>query len=206
MLALVAVLVAVYLGRSGSSPAAAKLAPLPAFQGGGPVRADVNAVDAGALTLTTRSGQQRATVAATTRVEALLPIDPADVAVGDYLSVGGVPNLVNAFAIKLVVDIPAGVAASPSSGPPRTRAGFTGWEAYADANQSPEVYGRVESIESEGVHLAGPLGPITVTLAPGSPLRRVTPGGAELIHGGDHVALMGTSPSAPASVLVLPGQ
>lgn len=206
-LAAIAIVVAVYLARRGPSLAAAKLPPIPTRQtGAGLLRADVGSVNGTALQVSNGSDSQTVTAGPNTRVEALLPIAPSDIAVGDYLTVGGLPNLVYTFAIKLVVDMPADVVDANGSGPPRSKAGFTAWEAYKDANQGPEVYGKVEAIDADGVHLNGSLGPITVKLDEQSPLRRLTMGGVDLIHGGDHVAIAGKSSSAPDAILVLPGQ
>ncbi len=206
MLAAIGVLVAVYLSRSGPSLAAARLPvvpplrPVPGF-----LRGDVNSVSSNSFSIATAaSGIQTVELGSGTRIEALVPAAPGSIAVGDYLTVGGVPNLVLSFAIKLVVDIPASEAQETASGPPKSKAGFTGWETYTTPAQSPEVYGRVDAIDANGFHLTGPLGPITVKLDEQSPLRRLTPGGIDLIHGGDHMALPTGPPSSPpAAVLVL---
>jgi hypothetical protein len=202
LLVLAGILVAVYLGRRGPSLAAAKLPPVPPLQGApGLLRGDVGTVGSGNFSVINGAGDARTvSVGPSTRVEALVRSQPSSVAVGDYLTVGGIPNQVYSFAVKLVVDIPAAEAQPAASGPPRSKGGFTGWEAYADPRQMPEVYGRVESIDADGFHLSGTLGPITVKLDDGSALRRLTSGGLDLIHGGDHVALA-PSPSPPPAVL-----
>jgi hypothetical protein len=203
--AAVGVVVAVYLGRRGPSLAAAKLPPI-SVQPAGPttLKADVASVSGSTLQLDPGGGSRSTTVGPDTRVEALLPMLPKDVKVGDFITVGGVPNFVYSFAVKLVVDIPPDAADPNASNPPRSRSGFDGWETYRDANQLPEVFGKVESIDAGGIHLNGALGPITVKLDDQSPLKRLTAGGVELIHGGDHVALAGP-PAAPTAILVLPG-
>ncbi len=202
LLALVGILTAVYLSRRGPSQSAARLTPLPRLQlTQGLLRGDVNTVGGNSFTLLNGAGDARSvTVGPNTRIEALVRAQPGSIAVGDYLIVGGVPNLVYSFAVKLVVDIPAAEAQATTSGPPKSKAGFTGWETYTNPHQAPEIYGRVDSIDAGGYHLSGNLGPITVKLDDGSSLRRLTTGGIDLIHGGDHVA-MTDSGSPPAGVL-----
>jgi hypothetical protein len=201
-------LLAVLALRNGGSNAAAKLPPLPPLQ----YRADLLKGDAETIAGNTikvapaGGGQPRqVTLAANARIEALLPAKPDEIAVGDALTVGGVPNLVNSFAIKLVVLIPAAQLGQPGAMPPQSAAGFTGWEAYPSAQQSPEVYGRVTAVTADGVQLAGPTGTFSMSLDGQSPLRRLTPVGVDQIHGGDHLAIALDGNGNATAVLVLPG-
>jgi len=210
VLALLAVstLLAVFALRGGGSNAAAKLPPLPALQYRTDLlKGDVQEVAGNTVTLAPAPGAKprQLTLGANTRIEALLPAKPGEIAVGDGLTVGGVPNLVNSFAIKLVVLIPAAQLGRPGAMPPLSAGGFTGWEAYPSAQQSPEAYGLVTSIGPDGVQLSGPTGTVTVSLDGQSPLRRLTPAGPDQIHGGDHLAIALDSRGNPIAVLVLPG-
>jgi hypothetical protein len=207
LLVVFGVLAALYLSRRGPSLAAARLpAVAPLAVAPGFLRGDVNAAGNDNISIATSGGGTMSiSIGSGTRVEALVPARPSTIAVGDYLTVGGMPNLVLSFAIKLVVDIPAGEAQDTPSGPPKSKGGFSGWETYTNPAQAPEVYGRVEAIDADGYHLNGPLGPITVKIDEQSPLRRLTSGGIDLIHGGDHLALPAGSNATPAAVLVLGG-
>jgi hypothetical protein len=202
-LVIVAVLAALYFTRGGQSQSAAKLPALqPLQRGGNLLLGDVQQVDGSTLTLSTANGARTVTLGAGTRVEALLPAKLSDISVGDYLTVGGIPNQVNSFAVKLVVDIPAADVGQPVDGIATSKGGFTGWETYTDVTQMPEVSGKVAAIDASGVHIAGPTGDALVQLDDQAPLRRLITGSADLIHGGDHVAVQPGAP--PPAVLVLP--
>lgn len=204
----VAALIAVLVLRGGGSNGAAKLPPLPALQYRADLlKGDVQEVAGNTLTLAPAPGAKprQLTLGANTRIEALLPAKPAEIAAGDGLTVGGVPNLVNSFAIKLVVLIPAAELGRAGTMPPQSAAGFTGWEAYPSAQQSPEVYGIVGSASNGTVQLSGPTGTVTVSLDDQSPLRRLAPAGIDQIHGGDHLAIALDGAGNPTAILVLPG-
>ncbi len=207
-LAVVAALIAVLALRGGGSNAAAKLPPLPALQFRADLlKGDVQELSGNTLTLAPPPGgkPRQLTLGPNTRIEALLPATPSEIAPGDGLTVGGVPNLVNSFAIKLVVRIPATQLGRAGAMPPESAAGFTGWEAYPSAQQAPEVYGIVSSVADGKVQLAGPTGTVTVSLDDQSPLRRLAPAGSDPIHGGDHLAIALDSAGNPTAILVLPG-
>lgn len=206
-LALVAgVAVLVLRGRSGNQTSAAKLPPLPPLQYAATlVKGDVVQTTADSVTITTAGGTRTLTVGPSTRVETLRPAKPAAIAPGDYVTVGGVANLVNSFAIKQVVIIPAAEVGAPGPGAPRTKAGFNGWDAYTAAEPAPAVYGKVDALVEGGVRLSGPTGVFTLALDDQSPLFRVTVGGSDLIRGGDHLAFTETS-GAPAVLFAVPGE
>lgn len=204
----VAALIAALALRGGGSNAAAKLPPLPALQYRADLlKGDVQEVSGHTLTLTLAPGAKprQLALSVNTQIEALLPAKPAEIAAGDGLTVGGVPNLVNSFAIKLVVLIPAAQLGRRGAMPPQSAAGFTGWEAYPSAQQSPEVYGIVSSAADGKVQLSGPTGAVSVSLDDHSPLRRLASVGTDQIHGGDHLAIALDSAGNPTAILVLPG-
>ncbi|HZQ35836.1 MAG TPA: hypothetical protein VFD32_07885 [Dehalococcoidia bacterium] len=208
VLVAVAALIAVLTLRGGGSNVATKLPPLPALQYRPDLlKGDVQEVAGNTLTLAPVAGAKprQLTLGANTRIEALQPAKPEEIAPGDGLTVGGVPNLVNSFAIKLVVRIPAAQLGRSGAMPPESAAGFTGWEAYPSAQQSPEVYGIVSSVANGKVQLAGPTGTVTVSLDGQSPLRQLTSVGIDQIHGGDHLAIALDGAGNPTAILVLPG-
>lgn len=194
-----------WFNSTGSSQKAAALPAMrplqldPAFD-----RVSVVSVSGNSVVLDTGAGQRTLALAQGTRVEALQPATADSIAVGDFVVVGGAPNLVYPFAVKSVVVIPAAEADAGAGGPPRSRGGFDGLEANPDAAQGPELYGRVESVANGALQVSGPLGTFSVSLQKGAPLRRLTAGGVELIHGGDRLALPAGSAS-PGAVLDLPG-
>jgi len=193
----------VLIGRGGSSRAAT-LPPLRPLQNIASMqRGYVQQARGDTVTVATATGNVDLHLGAGTRVEALTAAKPAAIVVGDYLTVGGVPNLVNAFAVKEVVLIPAAEAAAAGAGPPRSKAGFTGWEAYDDPKEAPELFGRVAAIVPGGVRLDGPAGEVTVLLDEHSVLRRLDAGGVDLLHGGDRIAFPASAGASPAALLVL---
>jgi len=205
------VLVAAALIIRGLQPGPSGPVKLPALHplqyGADLTRGDVRKLSGTTLTLDAAGGSRDVELAPGTRVEVLLPATPDQIVPGDYLVVGGIPNLVNSFAVKLVVDIPAAEAAAPAAGGlPRSTGGFTGWETFTNPAQAPEVYGRVDAAVPGGFVLSGPLGKVTVLLDGQSALRRLNAGGVEQIHGGDHVAVRPGAGTQPETVLVLPGQ
>ncbi|HLZ72799.1 MAG TPA: hypothetical protein VKV26_23080 [Dehalococcoidia bacterium] len=207
LLVMVALLALLAL-RGGGSNAAAKLPPLPALQYRADLlKGDVQEVAGNTVTLAPAPGAKprQLTLGPQTRIEALLPAAPGAIAVGDGLTIGGVPNLVNSFAIKLVVLIPAAQLGQPGALPPKSAGGFTGWEAYPSAQQAPEAYGLVTAVSAKSVQLAGRTGSVSVALDEQSPLRRLTSVAPQQIHGGDHLAVALDNSGNPAAVLVLPG-
>jgi hypothetical protein len=200
---LVVAIVALIVRGCGAGPqAAAKLPALkPLDSGSRYLKGDVRLLRGQVITLTVGSTTRDITLDSSASIEALTPITPDTIAVGDYLTVGGIPNLVNSFAVKQVIVIPA-AAAGGGSGVPRTKAGFTGWEAYTVSGDSPEIFGRVEEVAAGNVRLAGPTGQISVRLDASSPLLRLAPATVDAIRGGDHLAV---SQGNPLAVLSLPG-
>lgn len=202
----VAVLAALFFWLNGG--ASQKAAALPALKplqpAGGFTRLSVVGVNGNAVTVDDGSGQRALTFGSGAHVDALQPAAADAIVPGDYVIVGGSPNLVYPFAVKMVVVIPAAEADAAATGTPRSRDGFNGWEALSAPTQGPEIYGRVESVTNGTLQASGPLGSFSVSLS-GFPLRRLTVGGVDLIHGGDHLALPAGTEGSPTAVLDLPG-
>ncbi|MHB8574300.1 MAG: hypothetical protein ACYDCQ_03115 [Dehalococcoidia bacterium] len=197
-------LVIFLLSSGGTTPRAQRLAAL-ATPGDFPgvARGDVRQVTANNIAVAVGGNVRQLPVPGSTRVEALLPAAPSSIMPGDFVSIGGAPNLVNSIAVKLVVVIPAAEAGASAAGVPRSKGGFTGWEAYLDS-AAPRLYGRVDAIDAGGVHVSGGTGSFTLTLDPKAEVRRLTVGGVDLIQGGDHVAFVSRPEGTPGALLVLP--
>jgi hypothetical protein len=206
VLAVVALAALFFWLNGGSS---GKVASLPALQplqpAGSFTRLGVVGVNGNAVVVDTGSEQRTLNFGPAVHVDALQPATADAVAAGDYVIVGGKPNLVYPFAVKMIVVIPAAVANVGSNGMPRSSDGFSGWETLTDAGQGPEIYGRVDAVANGVLQASGPLGGFTVSLSDGAPLRKLAVGGIELVHGGDHLALPSGTESNPTAVLDLPG-
>src|SRR5437588_135508 len=99
-LAALAALIVFLLTRGGGSQQARRLPPiatpaaLAAF-----VRGDVRQINGDRVELSLGQSARTITLSSGTRVEALTPAGPDAVAPGDFVSVGGAPNLVNTVAV-----------------------------------------------------------------------------------------------------------
>jgi hypothetical protein len=196
-------LAVVVLRGSGANTQAQRLAAIPTPAAYADfVRADVRQVSGTSILVAPPKGDVRQLNLGGTRVEALLPALPTAIALGDFISIGGAPNLVNSIAVKLVVVIPAAEAGDAAGGVPRSKGGFTGWEAYPSLS-APRLYGKVDSIGADGIHVSGAEGAFVVTIDPMAMIRRLMAGGAELVHGGDHVAFAAGAGQAPSVLLDL---
>ena len=71
------------------------------------------------------------------------------------------------------------------------------------AAAAPKLYGTVESVGADGVNVSGALGQFVVTVDSKGSVWRLAAGGAEQVHGGDHVAFAAGSGQSPAALLVL---
>lgn len=194
-----------WLNGGASQKAAALPALKPLQPSTGFTRLDVVGVSGNAVTVSDGSGQRTLTLGSGVRVDVLQPATADAIAPGDEVIVGGAPNLVYPFAVKMLVVIPAAETDTAAGGIPRSRDGFAGWEALADPGQGPEIYGRIDSVANGSLQASGPLGSFSVSLSGGAPLRRLTVGGIGLVHGGDHLALPAGTVSSPTAVLDLPG-
>lgn len=191
-------------GSRGGSP---RVASLPALQPlhvvQGPAGEPVQQAGGGSVLVQTASGTQRRSLPANLKVDVLQPAPVTQLQVGDWLSIGGVANQINAAAIKQIVDIPAALVApgTTAAAPPRSRDGFTGFEGETDARIGPVLYGRVQAVNNSTVTLDAAVGVITLTLTPQSqpPILRLQSGSPDQIHDGDRLAFAG------GAVLVRPG-
>ena len=179
-------------------------------------RFDVREASGGALTLAPASHEGApltATLRADAAVEALLPLAPAAVAPGHWITVIGEPDPVRNFVIRRIVVLPA-PSAPAADGLARSPAGFTGAELTADPAWRPLLWGPVVSVApapdaGEGAveaALAGPDGPVTLLLAPRAPLYAVEPWPAPVAEG-DQLAIRAPADADPAdarAILVAP--
>lgn len=148
--------------------------------------------------------QYEVTPGSATKVEVLKPVDASALAVGDWLAVVGIPNVVRNFSIHALVIIP-NATPPDASHVAHSPAGFAGDEASADAADRVVLGGKVTAITADSVTLAGPAGPLTIALAAAAPLYRLEPATADAIHQGDHVAAAGLSASSqPTAILAQP--
>lgn len=137
-----------------------------------------------------------------TKIEALQPIAAGAIAVGDWVSVIGIPNDVRNFSIHAVIDMAA-------SGTPgldhilRSPGGFEGNEASSNAADRVIFGGPVNAIQGTTLTLGGPSGPITLALATAPPLYRLGSVSLSAIHDGDRVSIIGSAAS-PAAILAQP--
>lgn len=188
-------------GRSDLPPEPGPLvAPLPAH----PVVAlDVQQSAGGRLTLS--DGSRDVAPPSGSAVEFLRPIAASGVRPGDWLTVIGIPNEVRNFSIRSIVVL-ASPAPPDTDGVRRSPGGFAGHEASRDGSERPLLGGIVERVDGEQVTLAGPAGPIAVTLGPRAPLYRLESGDASAIQEGDRIAFLAAPAlDAAGAILVLPG-
>jgi hypothetical protein len=195
------ILLAQRSGRSDLPPEpSAFVAPAPAR----PVVAlDVQQSAGGRLTLSDGSRDQA--LKADARVERLSAIEAAQLRPGDWLTVIGIPNEIRNFSIRSIVVL-SSPAPPDADGVRRSAGGFAGHEASRDGSERPLLGGLVERVDGERVTLAGPTGPVTVTLGPRAPLYRIEPAPPGSVREGDRIAFV-SAPSldAATAILVLPG-
>ena len=179
-------------------------------------RFDVREASGGTLTLAPASHEGApltATLRADAAVEALLPLAPAAVAPGHWITVIGEPDPVRNFVIRRIVVLPE-PSAPAADGLARSPAGFTGAELAADPAWRPLLWGPVVSVApapdaGEGAveaALAGPDGPVALLLAPRAPLYAVEPWPAPVAEG-DQLAIRAPADADPAdarAILVAP--
>lgn len=148
--------------------------------------------------------QQEFVITPSLAVERLVPVKPADVEAGEWLTVIGVQDDVKNFTIHYVIVLPAG-GSTLSDGVARSKGGFLGDEIARDQHDRPIVGGVVQQVQGVDVVLAGPLGTITVSLGREASTRlyRVTEATGADVKDGDRLAgvFEGTKSS---SILVLP--
>ena len=155
------------------------------------------------------------------RWEVLQRIAPADVKVGDWVTIIGIPNAVRSFSIRSVVVFPAG-SKPGEEGIVRSEGQFAGHEAAQDPLEKPVFGGTVMSLGSRDgttevarglrpatytvVTVQGPAGTFTLDLQNETTfaLSRLVAGQASDVKDGDRVAFVPTD-GVPAAVLVLPG-
>jgi hypothetical protein len=190
--------------RSGRSDLPPEPAPFVAPSPARPVVAlDVQQSAGGRLTLS--DGSRDLAPHPDARVESLRAISSAEVRPGEWMTVIGIPNEVRNFSIRSIVVLPS-TATPDADGVRRSPAGFAGHEASRDGSERPLLGGQIEQVEGERVTLAGPSGPVTVTLGPLAPLYRLEPADAAAVREGDRIAFL-SAPSldTATAVLVLPG-
>lgn len=179
----------------------------PAFVAPAPVRPvialDVQQSGGGRFTLS--DGSRDASPRPDARVELLRPIEAAQVRPGDWITVIGIPNEVRNFSIRSIVVL-ASPAPPDADGIRRSAGGFAGHEASRDGSERPILAGLVERVDGERVTLAGPTGPVAVTLGPRAPLYRLERADTGAVREGDRIAFL-SAPSldAATAILVLPG-
>ena len=171
---------------------------------------DVKQRDGSSLTLTYNQGdvtaEETIDVPSSAAITLLIPATASEVQVGDVVTVIGIPNEVNNFAIHSVVILP-GESVPGRDGFPAAAGGFLGHEASRNANDRPLLSGLVTAIEGQSITLEGPNGPITVDLsveAP-APLYRAAAASVDDVREGDRVAADFTT-SPVTALLVLQGQ
>ncbi|MGH2632344.1 MAG: hypothetical protein ACRDG3_02935, partial [Tepidiformaceae bacterium] len=135
-----------------------------------------------------------------TKIEALQPLDAANIAVGDWVAVIGIPNEVRNFSIHAIVDM-------PDSGEPgadhvlHSPGGFAGNEASPNAADRVIFGGPVTAIDGTTLTLGGAGGPISLTLATAPPLYRLETVPLSAIHDGDRVSVIGPAGKPPVAIL-----
>ena len=198
---------------------------------------DVKSRDGGRLTLIEQKGetavQRELILTDAVKIERLSRITPADLKVGDWVTLIGIPNEVKSFAIHSVVVLPAG-AGERVDGAARSAGGFLGYEASRNANDRPLLGGTVEGVDqtpcpapgaaapggvpgqgapaqtSEApvcgdIRLKVPTGSATVHIEPGGRFYRLeTVTGADVKEGDRLAGNFGSGP--PATLLVLPNE
>lgn len=205
------------LSRPATSDAPAPPPPFAAPPPASPAtRFDVREASGGALTLAPASHEgQPLTVALdpAAAVEALLPLDPAAIAPGHWLTVLGEPDPVRNFVIRRIVALRE-PSAPAADGLARSPAGFTGAELTANPAWRPLLWGPVAAVAPDpdagegavAATLAGPDGPVTLLLLPGVPMFAVEPWSAPVAEG-DQLAIRapaGADPADARAILVAP--
>lgn len=211
---LVGALVAIVALASAASssdvpPAPPQFAP-PAVPGG--VRAlDVQSRNGDRVTAVQPSGARTPAgppttvqIASDAKIEVLRAAQPADIKVGDLLTVDGVPNQVKNFAIRWVIIMPPGTTEKDSIA--RTPAGFTGVEADPSLDDRAILDGKVTAVSGGNVTFQGAQGPVTLDFASNSSqlhVLRIEAGSLADVASGARIA--GAFATKPASaVLVFP--
>ena len=172
-----------------------------------PMVADVQGAEGGKLSLRIGDATIEIEAPAQAPVEVLEPITPAEIAVGAWIQVIGVPNEVKNFSIRLLVVFPTPTAPG-EGGVVRSALGFGGYEAERDAHEGPVLGGTVESVAGQQIRLRAAIGPVDLSVSPGVPLRRLRPGTVEEIRAGDRIAVRGSQggkPDLATGTLVLAG-
>lgn len=186
---------------------------------------DVRQVSPGSFQLASagQAGGQELTLTVTPDMtwEVLERFPESEIAIGDYITVIGVPNAVRSFSIRSVVVFP-GDSTPGEDGIVRTENGFAGFEAARDPLEKPIMSGRVTALaQREGttetarglvpaqftvVTFEGPGGPVTLDLQNGADfaLHRVAPATAEDVRDGDRLAFADTE-GEPEAILILKG-
>jgi hypothetical protein len=138
-------------------------------------------------------------------IERLALIDASGVAEGDWVTIVGVPDPVNNFAVHAIVVIPGG--AEPGAGNVvRTAAGFAGHEVARDPRDRPIIGGVVLRIEENVIIIQGPTSEISIVAGPEAPARlyRVESAEVDDIEEGDRLAGVFRD-GATEAILLLPG-
>ncbi|HXU24320.1 MAG TPA: hypothetical protein VN697_09845 [Tepidiformaceae bacterium] len=135
-----------------------------------------------------------------TKVEALQPVSPSTIAVGDWVSVIGIANEVRNFSIDAIV-VMAAEGQPGSDHVLRSPGGFAGNEASPNAADRVIFGGAVTAISGSTLTLNGAAGPITVDLLANAPLFRLESVPLSAIHDGDRVSVIGGNAAAPAAIL-----
>lgn len=156
------------------------------------------------LELATAGGLIRLRVAPEAQIDLLLKAEPADVTVGDWLVVGGVPNPILTFAITGVVIIPPDLLAAAPFNPNSSVAGlqtrvaipFFGQQGVMEGNAI--TGGRIASVgegeEDRGLlRLEGWGEAVEVRLTGDSAIRRATAGSLADIPTGSRVAALSSA-------------
>jgi hypothetical protein len=148
----------------------------------------------------TDSVEEPLALTAETRIERLRPAVVADVEVGDWLTIVGVPNEVRNFAIHAVIVFKTETTAV--DGLPRSPLGFFGHETARNPNDRPLVGGPISAISAEdsSVTVDFPSGPAEVLLLPEGRLFVLEAGGEEDIGDGTRIA---TDPAAGPGLALL---
>jgi hypothetical protein len=136
-----------------------------------------------------------------TKVEVLVAVDQSALGTGQWVAIVGVPNVVRNFSIHAIIIIPFATAPDASH-IAHSPAGFAGYEASPDDADRVVLGGTVTALADGSLTLAGPAGPLTITLTPDAPLFRLEPATATAVHQGDHVAAVGLAASTPPSALL----
>jgi len=209
--ALVAIVALASAASSSDVPPAPPPFAAPAAPGG-ITALDVQSRDGSRVTAVQPSGPRTpagppgtVAIASEATIEVLHPAAPADIKVGDVLTIDGVPNQVKNFALRWVIIMPA--ATTEKDGIARSAGGFTGVEADPALDDRAILSGRVTAVSAGDVTFEGAQGPVTLAFVPqgSSPLHvlRLAAGSLADVAAGARVA--GAFGSKPArAVLVFP--